>query len=1159
MLYGDKVTDLTMLADVLKEVGIPEAITEKCIRYMEGDAPDDTLLENIGKIGINRSSLIVNGVKLKRVNDKLFEKVVKNDLVPQNRELYERFIVFLFEAAGISGAGVIFESLYLNSSNNKEEIRIEALKRRFPDEAEAIELAMRAYYYMEVMSTANYRASYVKADDPSLCMKAIEMLDKYGSGGAHFPAKTALCVLSLDKTPLPDEDPSVKDFPDVKTACETLKNLYLHGGRVPADIFNLIGVGLAEAAHFSPLAKPLFKRMAETSLLGIAQAAYQMKAKCKRISAVVEKFPQVVTADYIRFVNEHSFFFGREHIRKLAEMQPKMFRTVLDSTTNVTEANSLIKILSAADPDFDASEYDIRGKVQRRAVRVLEKYSRDNPESIRAYLKGEGSYEDIAPIFKGLRGLNNLSGDNTYLNYYSTFGADDFFKRIFTIAMISNSDGWCIGNMVWRNTGFHPINDEGDKEHPVHEAMTVQFMLDGGAPLTDIISYMGLAIDAIYNKTSAAAAAERTAKAAAKYPDLLAECNIKQMGVGGRVIYAHAIAEDTERFKNELAALADDSSKVVRAEVAAIYKEHKELADDVKALLAAKKIAKREIALTVIEEWGAEGFGGELQKALDSEKNDKLRVRIAALIGTESAAEAVRIDPAEQIKKLMRGASKLGWLYTAPFKPVHRKDGTEADEDYLKAIMLCYASMEKLARNQFACELAEALDQRELEVFAKEVFGRWFDKGAEAKTKWVLYFSAVHGGRSMCVDLLGHIKSWGEYSFNMRTAIAGEAVKALAMNGSSEALMAVDNIARKFKSKSVRVAANDAMAAAADGLGITAEELADRIVPDLGFDEKLCRVFDYGKRQFSVYIRPSLELEIFSGGKQIKSMPKPAASDDAEKANAAYEDFKEMKKVMKTAVSTQKQRLEYVLMCDRKWSAEGWRELFVKNAVMHCFAIGLIWGVYEDGKLGTTFRYMEDGSFTTSDGDEFELPENAVIGLVHPIELSEELKAEWTEQLSDFEIVQPFPQLSRRVFTPNAEELEQNKIMRFNGCEIGDLSFIGRMTKLGWYKGQAEDAGYFYYFIREDVSSRRTAPDGSPVLKGFGAFLRHSGMYISPYNLNEGEETVGAEELVFFKAGTSPDYYDKEEKGFLKCSEVPVRYFSEVILQLTSVLGGGDS
>ena len=80
---------------------------------------------------------------------------------------------------------------------------------------------------------------------------------------------------------------------------------------------------------------------------------------------------------------------------------------------------------------------------------------------------------------------------------------------------------------------------------------------------------------------------------------------------------------------------------------------------------------------------------------------------------------------------------------------------------------------------------------------------------------------------------------------------------------------------------------------------------------------------------------------------------------------------------------------------------------------MHQFAISLIWGIYENGRLGETFRYMEDGSFNTVDEEEYTLPDEASIGLVHPIELTDEALAAWKQQLEDYEITQSIDQLSR--------------------------------------------------------------------------------------------------------------------------------------------------
>ena len=195
------------------------------------------------------------------------------------------------------------------------------------------------------------------------------------------------------------------------------------------------------------------------------------------------------------------------------------------------------------------------------------------------------------------------------------------------------------------------------------------------------------------------------------------------------------------------------------------------------------------------------------------------------------------------------------------------------------------------------------------------------------------------------------------------------------------------------------------------------EELADRIVPSLDFAPDGTRIFDYGPRKFIVRLTPSLELAVNTdAGKAVKAMPAPGKTDDAEKAAAAYETYKALKKQIKTTVTAQRARLELALSAQRCWDTDAWRKLFVENPVMHQFAISLIWGVYENGKLQKTFRYMEDGSFNTADEEEYTLPDGADIGLVHPIELDTDVLEAWKQQLEDYEITQSIQQLSRPVF-----------------------------------------------------------------------------------------------------------------------------------------------
>ena len=116
----------------------------------------------------------------------------------------------------------------------------------------------------------------------------------------------------------------------------------------------------------------------------------------------------------------------------------------------------------------------------------------------------------------------------------------------------------------------------------------------------------------------------------------------------------------------------------------------------------------------------------------------------------------------------------------------------------------------------------------------------------------------------------------------------------------------------------------------------------------------------------------------------------------------------------------QTERLQYVFLNGRKWSFEDWKEIFFNNPLMKDFAIKLIWGVYnKKNKLLKTFRYMEDGSFNNEEDEEIKLEDKKLkdkilIGLISPIEINKKIIEKWQIQLNDYEIVQPFNQLSTK-------------------------------------------------------------------------------------------------------------------------------------------------
>ncbi len=81
--------------------------------------------------------------------------------------------------------------------------------------------------------------------------------------------------------------------------------------------------------------------------------------------------------------------------------------------------------------------------------------------------------------------------------------------------------------------------------------------------------------------------------------------------------------------------------------------------------------------------------------------------------------------------------------------------------------------------------------------------------------------------------------------------------------------------------------------------------------------------FDYGARSFTVSITPELEIQVRDQeGRKLKNMPAPGKRDEEDKAARAYEEFKAMKKQLKTVAASQKQRLELALSSGRMWKKE---------------------------------------------------------------------------------------------------------------------------------------------------------------------------------------------------------------------------------------------
>lgn len=832
-----------------------------------------------------------------------------------------------------------------------------------------------------------------------------------------------------------------------------------------------------------------------------------------------------------------------------------LFLQVLD-TANAHDAFAMMDVLKQEDEMLFLKRQKQGGGKDRE--KLIDLIVDKNPviNEVKRYLRGESDIASLYPLenqifVKWGYSSSSLSQARILLHSYAdTYHDKDFYNRVLCYLLLRGTSNFFYTEMFASHVPAEQFFASFEAEH---------------VDMTHQLTFFSLMLQYLYSQKDKKQLAEAAEKAFSGYLSNYQEEVLQAFSAAdadGRALAVKVLASHAQENKAEILTYCKDSSKLVKEALLSVLYEQREWKAEILQLLASKKAGEWDIAIRVLAKWNLEQYRPQLTEALEKEKNSKVKTLLQELLDENSVSAGNVLTLQDLVKEIHKGGKKrsLAWAYDTPFSEVHRKtaetsvsdqkmddvplDGNAeqktaeqapilAEEEYLQAILLCYASMTTCGVSKDAQALAAELDEAELAVYVNELFDKWLALGAEAKKRWVLYAASIHGGTEIIQKLKHQINDWPQHS---RGAIAADAVQALALNPNPEALLLVDSISRKFKFRQVKNAAGEALKYAAEQLGITTEELADRIVPNLGFDDKMERQFDYGERKFTVTITPALEVEVFDENrKRLKNLPAPGKRDDPEKSAAAYAAFKEMKKQMKTTVSSQRMRLEFALSAERQWTCDAWKKLFVKNPIMHQFAIGLIWGLYEGNKLLQTFRYMEDGSFNTEEEEEFTLPEDPAvsaenateqnssvtgtqvkIGLVHPVELSKESIDAWKTQLEDYEITQPIEQLARPVYHMTEEETNKKEMERFGGCILNDLSLHGKMQNMGWYRGQAEDAGIFYYYYREDKE------------QGLRAELHFSGSYVGGENDN-----VTVFEVKFNKT----------------IGELPKRYFSEIVLQ----------
>ncbi|GAA4831246.1 DUF4132 domain-containing protein [Kitasatospora terrestris] len=447
-----------------------------------------------------------------------------------------------------------------------------------------------------------------------------------------------------------------------------------------------------------------------------------------------------------------------------------------------------------------------------------------------------------------------------------------------------------------------------------------------------------------------------------------------------------------------------------------------------------------------------------------AEGADALLAAAADRYGEEAAgilAEALGSDPWENALPA-RMPVLPAWLQPAVLPQLLLASG-EALPDAATGHVLTMLALSKPGDPYPALAVAvDACRPDSLAALGWAMFEEWRQAAMPAKESWVLHALGVLGDDDTVRRLTPIVREWPGEGAHHR---AVEGLNVLAEIGTDVALLHLHTIAQRVKFKALKQRAQEKIAEVAEELGLTGEQLSDRLVPDLGLDADGTTVVDYGPRRFTVGFDEQLRPYVLDAdGKRHKELPVPGARDDRELAPAERKRFAALKKDVRAVAADQIRRLEAAMVAGRSWSATEFDELFLRHPLVRHLARRLVWLADVADAPTVAFRVAEDRTLADASDEAFALPEGASVRLAHPLHLGEQLPV-WAELFADHEILQPFPQLGRPVRRLTAQEAGSGRLLRFEGVTVPVGRLLG-MTKKGWERGVPQDAGVERWFSK---------------------------------------------------------------------------------------------
>jgi hypothetical protein len=317
-----------------------------------------------------------------------------------------------------------------------------------------------------------------------------------------------------------------------------------------------------------------------------------------------------------------------------------------------------------------------------------------------------------------------------------------------------------------------------------------------------------------------------------------------------------------------------------------------------------------------------------------------------------------------------------------------------------------------------------------------------FNADALRGLAWILSFLPAHPDTVRALGALVETslrKVPGVGPVNPKVANAG--VNALARLDGEAALAELARLATRVTFKGTLKVLDTALAARAESLGLSREEIEELAVPAYGLTEVGRAEHRLGEATAVLGVHGSRALLSWlnAAGKAVKGVPAAVRRDHADELKELKAAVKDIDKML----SAQSERLDRQFLSRRTWSYAAWRERYLDHPLVGTLARRLLWTVD-----GTTAGYA-DGALRTLTDDP--VTKGTEVRLWHPVDHEPAVIVAWRDWLERHGITQPFKQAHREVYLlTDAERATGTYSNRFAAHILRQHQFHSLAAVRGW-------------------------------------------------------------------------------------------------------------